>query len=83
MGRQFPGVGPRVACLMQSIDEIRHAQTQIHALSNYNKYYNGCTTSPHARPRLVPVGAKSFFDDAITAGPFEFMVAIGFSSSTC
>jgi phenol hydroxylase P3 protein len=22
---------------------------------------------------------KSFFDDAITAGPFEFMVAIGFS----
>ena len=28
-GRAFPGAGPRVACLMQSLDEIRHAQTQI------------------------------------------------------
>ena len=27
-GRAFPGPGPRVACLMQSLDEIRHAQTQ-------------------------------------------------------
>ena len=38
VGRQFPGVGTRVACLMQSLDEIRHSQTQIHAMSNYNKY---------------------------------------------
>ena len=41
VGREFPGVGTQVACQMQSIDEIRHAQTQIHAISNYNKYYNG------------------------------------------
>uniref|UniRef100_UPI002DD692CB phenol 2-monooxygenase n=1 Tax=Dokdonella sp. TaxID=2291710 RepID=UPI002DD692CB len=79
-GRQFPGPGPRVACLMQSLDEIRHAQTQIHAVSNYNKYYNGMHDFHHAHDRVwflsVP---KSFFDDAITAGPFEFMVAIGFS----
>jgi phenol hydroxylase P3 protein len=34
---------------------------------------------PPVRPRLVPVGAEVFFDDAITAGPFEFMIAIGFS----
>src|SRR3974390_43561 len=40
-GRQFRGAGPRVACQMQSIDEIRHAQTQIHTASNYNKYYSG------------------------------------------
>lgn len=79
-GRQFPGAGPRVACLMQSVDEIRHAQTQVHAVSNYNKYYNGMHDFHHAHDRIwflsVP---KSFFDDAITAGPFEFMVAIGFS----
>jgi phenol hydroxylase P3 protein len=79
-GRQFPGAGPRVACLMQAVDEIRHAQTQVHAVSNYNKYYNGMHDFHHAHDRVwflsVP---KSFFDDAITAGPFEFMVAIGFS----
>lgn len=79
-GRAFPGPGPRVACLMQSLDEIRHAQTQVHAISNYNKYYNGMHDFHHAHDRVwflsVP---KSFFDDAITAGPFEFMVSIGFS----
>ena len=41
MGRQMNGAGPRVACQMQAIDEVRHAQTQIHALSNYNRHYNG------------------------------------------
>ena len=79
-GRAFPGAGPRVACLMQSLDEIRHAQTQVHAISNYNKYYNGMHDFHHMHDRVwflsVP---KSFFDDAITAGPFEFMVSIGFS----
>ncbi|OYD53237.1 phenol 2-monooxygenase [Thauera propionica] len=79
-GRAFPGPGPRVACLMQSLDEIRHAQTQVHAISNYNKYYNGMHDFHHMHDRVwflsVP---KSFFDDAITAGPFEFMVSIGFS----
>ena len=79
-GRQFPVPGPRVACLMQSLDEIRHAQTQVHTVANYNKYYNGMHDFHHAHDRVwflsVP---KSFFDDAITAGPFEFMVSIGFS----
>ncbi|NMD25884.1 MAG: phenol 2-monooxygenase, partial [Actinobacteria bacterium] len=28
VGRQLPGVGARVACQMQSLDELRHAQTQ-------------------------------------------------------
>jgi phenol hydroxylase P3 protein len=59
VGRQFPGAGPRVACQMQSLDEIRHAQTQIHSMSNYNKHYNGFHDwQHHARPRLVPVGAE-------------------------
>ncbi len=79
-GRQFPGVGPRVACLMQSLDEIRHAQTQIHSLSNYNKYYNGFHEYRHMLERVWYLSVpRSFFDDAYTAGPFEFMVAIGFS----
>ncbi|THF60373.1 YHS domain-containing protein [Pseudothauera rhizosphaerae] len=79
-GRQFRGVGPRVACQMQAIDEIRHAQTQIHTASNYNKYYNGINAFVHQYPRMwyQSVG-KSFIDDAITGGPFEWMVAIGFS----
>lgn len=80
VGREFPGVGTQVACQMQAIDEIRHAQTQIHALSNYNKYYSGFHSFAHARDRMwyntVP---RSFFDDAMSAGPFEFMIAIGFS----
>ncbi len=80
VGRQLPGAGPRVACLMQSIDEIRHAQTQVHSLSNYNKYYNGLHDFRHMHDRVWYLSVpKSFFDDAITAGPFEFMVAIGFS----
>ena len=33
-GRQLPGVGPRIAAQMQSLDELRHAQTQIHTISH-------------------------------------------------
>lgn len=80
VGREFPGAGTQVACQLQAIDEIRHAQTQIHAISNYNKYYNGFHAFADARDRMwyntVP---RSFFDDAMSAGPFEFMIAIGFS----
>jgi phenol hydroxylase P3 protein len=80
IGRQFRGVGPRVACMMQSLDEMRHAQTQVHAISNYNKYYSGMENFRHHHDYLpylqVP---KSFFEDAATGGPFEFITAIGFS----
>ncbi len=80
VGREFAGVGPQVACQMQSIDEIRHAQTQVHAMSNYNKFYNGFKDFATQRDRIwytsVP---RSFFDDAMSAGPFEFLIAIGFS----
>lgn len=80
VGRAFPGPGPRVACLMQSLDEMRHFQTQVHAISNYNKYYNGFHDFRQWHDRVWYLSVpKSFFDDAITAGPFEFMVAIGFS----
>lgn len=79
-GREFAGVGTQVACQMQALDEVRHAQTQIHALSNYNKFYDGFHAFASLRDRMwyntVP---RSFFDDAMSAGPFEFMLAIGFS----
>ena len=79
-GREFGGVGTQVACQMQSIDEIRHAQTQIHALSNYNKFYNGFHAFAEQRDRIWYTSvARSFFDDAMSSGPFEFMMAIGFS----
>jgi len=26
---------------LQAIDELRHAQTQIHTISHYNKYFDG------------------------------------------
>ena len=37
---------------MQAIDELRHAQTQIHALSNYNRFYNGFHDWKHMNDRL-------------------------------
>lgn len=80
VGRQLPGGGPRVACLMQSLDELRHAQTQIHTISTWNRFYNGMHDFRHMHDRVWYLSVpKSFFDDAITAGPFEFMIAIGFA----
>ena len=80
VGREFEGVGTQVACQMQAIDEIRHAQTQVHAISNYNKYYNGFHNFADMRDRIWYTSLpRSFFDDAMASGPFEFMLAIGFS----
>ena len=80
LGRQMVGAGPRVACLMQAVDEVRHYQTQIHSISNYNKFYNGMHDFAGQMSKVWYLSVtKSFFDDAYTAGPFEFMVAIGFS----
>ena len=78
--RSLPGAGPRVACMMQSLDEMRHSTTQIHAMSNYNKYHNGMHDWNHMHDRVWYLSVpKSFFEDAVSAGPFEFLVAIGFS----
>lgn len=80
VGRQFGGVGARVACQMQSIDELRHVQTQVHAMSHYNKFFDGFHDWSHMHDRVWYLSvAKSFFDDARTGGPFEFLVAISFS----
>lgn len=80
IGREIPGVGPRIAAQMQAIDELRHAQTQIHALSHYNKYFTGMGEFPQQFDRAWYLSIpKSFFEDAITSGPFEYIVAICFS----
>lgn len=80
LGREFRGVGASVASQMQAIDELRHAQTQIHAMSNYNRFYNGLDDWHHKSDHMwyysVP---KAFFQDASSAGPFEFITAISFS----
>lgn len=80
LARHLNGPGPRFAALCQSIDEIRHTQTEIHALSAYNKYYSGMHSwqTMHDRVWYLSV-PKSYFDDALSAGPFEFLIAIGFS----
>ena len=51
-GRNFRGVGARIACQMQSIDELRHAQTQYHTISHYNKYFQGLHDSTHMFDRV-------------------------------
>jgi phenol hydroxylase P3 protein len=80
IGREFPGVGARIAAQMQAIDELRHAQTQTHALSHYNRYFAGMAEFPHQFDRTWYLSIpKSFFEDAIAAGPFEYNVAICFS----
>lgn len=80
LARHFNGPGPRFASLCQSIDEVRHMQTEIHTLSNYNKHYQGFHnfTQQHDRVWYLSV-TKSYIEDALTAGPFEFLIAIGFS----
>ena len=79
-GRAFPGTGAQVASQMQSIDELRHAQTQLHTISQYNKYFNGLHDPFHMFDRVWYLSVpKSYFEDALTAGPFEFVTAISFS----
>jgi phenol hydroxylase P3 protein len=79
-GRHFRGEGLRVACQMQSLDELRHTQTEIHALSPYNRFFNGFHHPRHWFDRMWYLSVpKSFFEDANTGGPFEFLTAISFS----
>jgi phenol hydroxylase P3 protein len=80
LARYMPGPGPRMAALCQSLDELRHAQIEIHSMSPYNKYYSGLHSMRHMHDRVWYLSVpKSYFDDAVTAGPFEFLTAISFS----
>jgi phenol hydroxylase P3 protein len=80
VGRQFTGAGARVAAQMQAIDELRHFQTETHAISHYNKYFNGMHSANHWFDNMWYLSVpKSFFEDAFSGGPFEFLTAVSFS----
>ncbi|MBS0445242.1 MAG: YHS domain-containing protein [Proteobacteria bacterium] len=80
LGRSLRGVGPRVACQMQALDELRHAQTQVHTISHYNRHFNGFHSWTRNFDRMWYLAVpKSFINDAMTAGPFEFLIATSFS----
>jgi phenol hydroxylase P3 protein len=80
VARNFAGVGAQVATQMQAVDEMRHAQTQLHTLSHYNKYFNGIHDPFHMHDWVWYLSVpRSYMDDALSAGPFEFITAISFS----
>ncbi len=80
LARQFGGDGLRVACALQSADALRHHQSQTHALSAFNKYFNGLHSAPLWFDRLWYLAIpKSYAEDAYSAGPFETLSAISFS----
>jgi phenol/toluene 2-monooxygenase (NADH) P3/A3 len=80
LGRQFPGTGAAIACQMQSIDELRHVQTQVHSISHYNKHFSGLHDHAHMNDRVWYLSVpKSFFEDALSSGPFEQIIAISFA----
>ncbi len=80
LARQFSGEGAQLACQMQSIDELRHSQTQIHTLSHYNKHFTGLHDPFHMHDRVWYLSVpKSYFDDARASGPFEFITSISFA----
>lgn len=61
----------------QAADHLRHNQLEIHATSHFNKYFNGMHSYiewfDHHWMLAV---AKSYADDLLSAGPFEFLVAM-------
>ncbi len=80
VARSFKGEGAAVACQMQAIDELRHYQTQTHTMSHYNKHFTGMSHGVEKFDRIWYLSVpKSMGEDAMTSGPFEWMVAIGFA----
>lgn len=80
LARHYNGSGPRFAALCQSVDELRHTQTEAHTLSAYNKHYGGFHSWPQQFDRVWYLSVpKSFIEDAMSAGPFEFLIAVSFS----
>jgi phenol hydroxylase P3 protein len=73
---------PRVAGQMQSIDEMRHNQTETHAISHYNKYFNGGFHNypNHMHDRCGTCRCRSRSSTMPTpAGPVRVPHRIGFS----
>ena len=84
LGRNIRGTGAQVAAQMQSLDELRHAQTQIHTISHYNKHFDGLHDFTHMHDRVWYLSVpKSFFDDAVTAAPSSSSPRSRSASNTC
>lgn len=79
IARHIPGPAIRFAAITQSVDELRHVQNEVLMFNNYNKYYQGFHSWKNIAHRhwLMSV-VKCFFEDALTAGPFEALAAISF-----
>ncbi|KEF37487.1 phenol 2-monooxygenase P3 subunit [Schinkia azotoformans MEV2011] len=84
IGRNIPIEAIRFATFAQAIDELRHAQIEIKHYAHMSKYYDGlhsyAKTNENHWFNTVP---KSFFEDALSAGPFEALMAISFSFEYC
>lgn len=84
IGRNIPIESIRFATFAQAIDELRHAQIEIKHYAHMSQYYDGlhayAKTNENHWFNTVP---KSFFDDALTSGPFEALMAISFSFEYC
>ena len=80
----FPGVGAQVASQMQSIDELRHAQTQLHTISQYNKYFDGLHDPFHMYDRVWYLSVpKSYFEDARRQDHLNLSLPFPSLLSTC
>ena len=79
VSRQLGSAPIQTQTLMQSVDHLRHHQIQTHALSHFNKYFNGLHSYPtwFDQHWFLAV-AKSYADDLLSAGPYEFLVAMAF-----
>ena len=77
VSRQLGQAHVQTQTMMQSLDHLRHQQIQTHALSHFNKYFNGMHSFPEWFDQhwFLSV-AKSYADDLMSAGPFEFLVAM-------
>ena len=59
---------------MQKPGRIRHAQTQIHSLSNYKQALNGFQNWRHQHDRVWYLSVpKIVLRRCLSAGPFEFI----------
>ena len=80
IGRNIPIEAIRFATFNQAIDELRHAQIEIKHYAHMSKQIDGLHNIPATSQNLwLNTVVKSFFDDAMTAGPFEALIAISFA----
>ena len=80
VGRNIPIEAIRFATFNQAIDELRHAQIEIKHYAHMSKEIDGLHNFANTSQNLwLNTVSKSFFDDAMTSGPFEALIAISFS----